>query len=197
MGDLLGVLLTVVLLAANAFFVAAEFALISARRDRLEALAEQGKNTAVAVIRAGENLPLNLTARPTHFAPKAKSMISLFMHGGPSHVDLLDPKPELTRNHGKEYSGQVVYSFVNRASKKLFGRTITNDLLPVRLLGVAASRLTDNTAIQGDLFDEVSQQQSAVDQAVDAIRERFGRSAIQRGCRVEKRQAEMRSDIEG
>jgi CBS domain containing-hemolysin-like protein len=59
-GDLLGVLLTVVLLAANAFFVAAEFALISARRDRLEALAEQGKKSAVAVIRAGENLPLML-----------------------------------------------------------------------------------------------------------------------------------------
>ena len=30
--------------------------------------------------------------------PKATAMISLFMHGGPSHVDLLDPKPELTRH---------------------------------------------------------------------------------------------------
>ncbi|PRC52828.1 hypothetical protein C6A85_55320, partial [Mycobacterium sp. ITM-2017-0098] len=43
MGDVFGVLLTFVLLGANAFFVASEFALISARRDRLEALAEQGK----------------------------------------------------------------------------------------------------------------------------------------------------------
>jgi CBS domain containing-hemolysin-like protein len=60
MSDFLGVILTVVLLAANAFFVGAEFALISARRDRLEALAEQGKHSAVAVIRAGENLPLML-----------------------------------------------------------------------------------------------------------------------------------------
>ena len=60
MGDFLGVLLTVLLLAANAFFVAAEFALISARRDRLEALAEQGKHSAVTVIRAGENLPVML-----------------------------------------------------------------------------------------------------------------------------------------
>jgi CBS domain containing-hemolysin-like protein len=60
MGDLFGVLLTALLLAANAFFVAAEFALISARRDRLEALAEQGKHSAVTVIRAGENLPLML-----------------------------------------------------------------------------------------------------------------------------------------
>jgi hypothetical protein len=69
----------------------------------------------------GENLPLDLKPRPPHFTPKAKAMISLFMHGGPSHVDLLDPKPELTKNHGKEYGGSVVYSFVNRASKKLFG----------------------------------------------------------------------------
>ena len=60
MGDIFGVLLTFVLLGANAFFVASEFALISARRDRLEALAEQGKNSAVTVIRAGENLSLML-----------------------------------------------------------------------------------------------------------------------------------------
>ncbi|WP_405181354.1 hemolysin family protein [Nocardia sp. NBC_01377] len=62
MGDLLAVLLTVVLLASNAFFVAAEFALISARRDRLEALAAQGKRNADTVIRAGENLSMMLAA---------------------------------------------------------------------------------------------------------------------------------------
>ncbi|MCH9667541.1 MAG: hemolysin family protein [Actinomycetia bacterium] len=60
MGDIFGVLLTVLLLGANAFFVASEFALISARRDRLEALAEQGKKSAVTVIRASENLSLML-----------------------------------------------------------------------------------------------------------------------------------------
>lgn len=59
-GDVFGVLLTVVLLGANAFFVGSEFALISARRDRLEALAEQGKKSAVTVIRAGEQLSLML-----------------------------------------------------------------------------------------------------------------------------------------
>jgi CBS domain containing-hemolysin-like protein len=58
MGDLLGVLATIVLIATNAFFVGAEFSLISARRDRLEALAEQGRSSAVTVIRAGEQLPL-------------------------------------------------------------------------------------------------------------------------------------------
>src|SRR5438132_4692613 len=60
MDDLFAILLTLILLGCNAFFVGAEFALISARRDRLEALAEQGKHSAVAVIRAGENLPLML-----------------------------------------------------------------------------------------------------------------------------------------
>ncbi|MDF2583950.1 MAG: rane protein [Mycobacterium sp.] len=59
-GDLFAVALTVLLLGANAFFVGAEFALISARRDRLEALAEQGKRRAVTVMRAAENLSLML-----------------------------------------------------------------------------------------------------------------------------------------
>jgi hypothetical protein len=68
-----------------------------------------------------ENLPLSLEARTPHFAPRAEAMISLFMHGGPSHVDLFDPKPELSRKHGTDYEGEVGFSFVNRASKKLFG----------------------------------------------------------------------------
>src|SRR3954452_7003362 len=68
----------------------------------------------------GENLPLDLKPRRPAFEPKAKAMISLFMHGGPSHVDLLDPKPELSRHHGTDYGGDVTFSFVNRANKKLF-----------------------------------------------------------------------------
>ncbi|MGH3944479.1 MAG: hemolysin family protein [Pseudonocardiaceae bacterium] len=50
------------LLVANAFFVGAEFALISARRDRLESMAERGVHRARTVIRAGENLSLMLAA---------------------------------------------------------------------------------------------------------------------------------------
>ncbi|MGH3767983.1 MAG: hemolysin family protein [Pseudonocardiaceae bacterium] len=50
------------LLASNAFFVGAEFALISARRDRLEAMAKDGVARARTVIRAGEQLPLMLAA---------------------------------------------------------------------------------------------------------------------------------------
>ncbi|GAB3449738.1 hemolysin family protein [Actinophytocola sediminis] len=52
------VLVAVVLLAANAFFVGAEFALVSARRDRLEALAESGTERARKVMAAAEHTSL-------------------------------------------------------------------------------------------------------------------------------------------
>jgi hypothetical protein len=42
-----------------------------------------------------------LLARAPHFAPKAKSVIWLFMNGGPSHLDLFDPKPALAELDGK------------------------------------------------------------------------------------------------
>ncbi len=63
----------------------------------------------------------DLASRRPHHAPKARAMISLFMHGGPSHMDLTDPKPELTRLDGKEYTGDVQYSFANEASRTLLG----------------------------------------------------------------------------
>src|SRR6476661_4583655 len=42
-----------------------------------------------------------LAPKPPHFAPKAKSVIFLFMEGAPSQMDLLDPKPELQKWQGK------------------------------------------------------------------------------------------------
>jgi hypothetical protein len=68
-------------------------------------------------------------------------------------------------------------------------RTLSAELLPVRLLGVAGSRLTHDAAVQGDLFDGASRErQSSLDRAVDAIRSQFGGAAIQRGCAVDKPQ---------
>lgn len=50
---------------------------------------------------ADENASNPLAPRPTHFPAKAKSVIFLFMSGGPSHVDLFDPKPDLIRLAGQ------------------------------------------------------------------------------------------------
>ena len=92
MGDLFAILLTLLLIAANAFFVAAEFALISARRDRLEALAEQGKRSAVTVIRAGENLSVMLAGAQLGITVGS---IVLGRVGEPAVAHLLSPIFEL------------------------------------------------------------------------------------------------------
>ena len=99
-----------------------------------------------------ENLPLDMHTRRPHFEPRAKAMVSLFMHGGPSHVDLFDEKIELQKHHGQEYGGDVVYSFVNRSNKKLFGSpfkfskhgecgTSVSELLP------QTARIVDDIAV--------------------------------------------------
>jgi uncharacterized protein DUF1501 len=42
-----------------------------------------------------------LAERPPHFPARARAVIQLFMHGGPSHLDLYDPKPMLERYDGR------------------------------------------------------------------------------------------------
>jgi hypothetical protein len=49
----------------------------------------------------------DLAPRAGHFAPRAKSVIQLMMNGGPSPMDLFDPKPELTKRHGQPIPGSV------------------------------------------------------------------------------------------
>src|SRR5215469_14729681 len=44
--------------------------------------------------------------KPPHFAPRAKSVISLFMSGGVSHVDTFDPKPALVKYAGQPLTGK-------------------------------------------------------------------------------------------
>lgn len=56
---------------------------------------------------AGRRRGYDLKPRPHHFAPKAKSVIQLFMHGGPSQMDLFDPKPMLDKHHGEPYFNEV------------------------------------------------------------------------------------------
>ena len=63
----------------------------------------------------------SLAAKTPHSEPRATAMISLFMQGGPSHMDLLDPKPLLTRMDGQNFPGQVKYDDVGAASPKILG----------------------------------------------------------------------------
>lgn len=56
---------------------------------------------------------------PHHGFGKAKAMISMFMQGGPSHIDLFDPKPALDKLDGKDFPGEVKYDDAAGASREV------------------------------------------------------------------------------
>jgi len=49
----------------------------------------------------------DLQPRPPQHPPRAKAVIHLFMNGGPSQMDLFDPKEELTKRHGEDYFKKI------------------------------------------------------------------------------------------
>src|ERR1700736_7060771 len=60
---------------------------------------------------SGGTAPDPLQPKPPHFKPTAKSVIFLFMEGGPSHGDLSDPKPALDKLAGQQvpaWFGRVI-----------------------------------------------------------------------------------------
>ncbi|VTS01324.1 DUF1501 domain-containing protein [Tuwongella immobilis] len=61
----------------------------------------------------------DLLPKPPHHPPQAKAMISLFMFGGPSHIDLFDPKPELDKRDGQTYPGKLKFDNVAQATSKI------------------------------------------------------------------------------
>src|SRR5437660_93450 len=56
---------------------------------------------------SGGSVYSDLAARSTHFPAKAKAVIQLVQNGGPSQMDLFDPKPELTRRAGQPHPDGV------------------------------------------------------------------------------------------
>ena len=92
------------------------FVPVFSRRDLLRASANGFGMLALAGLSGTEALaatsekkpgPVNpLAPKPPMFPARAKRVIFLFMHGGPSHVDTFDPKPALTRDNGKPYPGE-------------------------------------------------------------------------------------------
>src|SRR6478672_1788907 len=62
------------------------------------ALLQMLENSAAGAATVSKN---PLAAKAPHHTPKAKSVIWLFMEGGPSHLDLFDPKPALEKLAGQ------------------------------------------------------------------------------------------------
>ena len=51
---------------------------------------------------------------------KAKSVIFIYLQGGPSHIDLFDPKPLLEKYDGQKFPGEIKYDNAAEASSKVF-----------------------------------------------------------------------------
>ncbi|MEZ6081587.1 MAG: DUF1501 domain-containing protein [Pirellulaceae bacterium] len=63
----------------------------------------------------------DLTPKKPPSKPRATAMISLFMQGGPSQMDLLDPKPLLNKLHMQKFPGEIKYDNAAQASSLVFG----------------------------------------------------------------------------
>ncbi len=94
----------------------------------------------------------SLGHRRTHFAPRAKRLIWLFMHGGPSHLDLFDPKPELIKHAGKPLPDSLGKVETRRevASNPLLG-----PVQPFRPRGQSGIEVSDFLPNMAELADEM------------------------------------------
>ncbi len=89
--------------------------------------------TALAELIGQETAAADLTTktsvagvvRQPHVTPRAKRVIYLFMQGGPSQLDLFDPKPELRKRHGEELPDSI------RMGQRITGMTSKQSSLPV------------------------------------------------------------------
>ncbi len=92
------------------------------RRDMLRTSACGIGQVALAALAGQHAMAATLqpsAARPPYRPARAKRIIFLFMWGGPSHVDLFDPKPRLKVESGKPLSGKSVGSDRDQLGKLL------------------------------------------------------------------------------
>ena len=98
-----------------------------------------------------ERTTFDLRPRPPARPPQAKAMISMFMQGGPSHLDLFDPKPELAKRHLQDFTGDIKYDNAADASTKLFASP-----WKFRKHGQCGMELSELLPCLGDVADDIS-----------------------------------------
>ena len=125
------------------------------RRDLLRRTANGFGLAALAgMLDAAEANPLAPKAPP--LSATAKNVIYLFMHGGVSHVDTFDPKPELTRHTGKPLSADLAKliktSFIHDPTKAIL-RGSPWEFKPGGTCGTPVSDLYPNVR---NLMDDIT-----------------------------------------
>jgi hypothetical protein len=104
---------------------------------------------------------------PPHFAPRAKRVIFLYMPGGPSHVDLLDPKPRLEIDNGKPLPFEKPKLERTKTGNLLaspwkFARHGESGIEVSELLPGLASRIDDVCVIRSMVADNINHSGAAL-----------------------------------
>src|SRR4029077_1511133 len=104
-----------------------------------------------------------LAAQPTHFPPKAKHVIFLFMAGAPSHLELFDNKPQLAKFDGTLPPAELLKgyraAFINPNSKLLGPK------FQFRRYGRSGTELSELLPFTGEVADEIAIVKSMVTDA--------------------------------
>ncbi len=114
------------------------------------------------LLKGADGIPVyDLKPRAPHFKAKAKSVIFLFMPGGPSQMDLLDPKPMLTKYDGQDSPIKVVSRSFD-AKPKIWGSPF--QFAKYGQSGIEVSELLPGLA---SVIDDVAVIRSGVTERVD------------------------------
>ena len=98
-----------------------------------------------------EQKTYDLLPKQPHHEPQAKAMISMFMLGGPSQIDLFDPKPELIKHDGKIFPGDVKFDNPAQASREIMA-----PLWKFKPHGQCGMELSELVPHLGEIADEIT-----------------------------------------
>src|SRR6478752_1144195 len=94
---------------------------LQSRRDFLATSANGIGLAALASLLADDGR----ASAATHFAPKAKNCICIYLEGAPSQIDLFDPKPKLAELHGQKlpesFTKNVRFAFLQKETATILG----------------------------------------------------------------------------
>ena len=103
-----------------------------------------------------------LALKPPHFPAKAKAVICLFQHGGPSQMDLFDPKPELNKRDGQDYPGGDLEIHFDKQAGKLL-----QSPFQFRERGQSGMQLSELLPHTASMADEITLVRSMTTDSVD------------------------------
>lgn len=105
------------MLRSSAFGLGSVAASLLLKKDGLLA-ADKGTNPIKPEL---EEKTYDLLPKAPPYPQQAKAMISMFMLGGPSQIDLFDPKPELIKRNGQTFTGNLKFDNAAQASREIMG----------------------------------------------------------------------------